>query len=169
MLQRVGKGATGIVAFVASLLSVVFVLWPALKPDEPAPARSARLSNVTLEPNLSFGQYLDRIDQSRKPFPRSELEQRVAFAQFDFTIEGYKDKRLPLRWQLFDVRTGDRLAQARDVYITAVANRDSGTWQIYAPLPRGGRRRLQFEIQLYDDRNAVPLSRVRTQQFPGLR
>ena len=72
------------------------------KPEAPPAARSATLSNVTLDRSVAFGQYLDRIKLTRAPYTPATLSRRGAYVEFDYAIAGYKGKRLPLRWQLVD-------------------------------------------------------------------
>ena len=55
-------------------------------------------SNAQVEPGLTFGQYLDRTEQTRNPYSRAQLDRRGAHV--DFLVRGYKDKKLPLRWRV---------------------------------------------------------------------
>ena len=59
---RIARVVSSTIGLAATILGVVFVLWPSLKPEAPPAARSATLSNVTLDRSVAFGQYLDRID-----------------------------------------------------------------------------------------------------------
>ena len=126
----------------------------------PPAARSATLSNVTLDRSVAFGQYLDRIKLTRTPYTPATLSRRGAYVEFDYAIAGYKGKRLPLRWQLVDARTADQLAQSEDLGIKAQATTDRGTWFVWVPLPHGHGRRFFVQIQLYKQDGRVPLSRV---------
>jgi hypothetical protein len=162
---RVGRWVSALVGFVATLLGVVFVLFPALKPDEPAPTKGAKLSNPTREA-LSWGQYLDRNDLRRAPYDASALRRRGISVEFDYVIEGYKDKFLPLRWQLIDARDGEQLGNARDTLFESKAQTDKGTWDVWVPLTRHRAQRVYVQLQLYEDRGDVPISRLRT---PSLR
>jgi hypothetical protein len=155
------------VGFVATVLGVVFVLWPSLKPEGPAPSRRAAVSNVTLERNVAFGQYLDRVKISRASYGPADLARRGVLVEFDYTIEGYKGKRLPLRWQLLDAQSADQVAQSEDLGITAEATTDRGTWPLWVAVPRGATRRFTINIQIYKSGGDVPLSRARTARFPG--
>jgi len=165
---RIARGAAGAVGFVATLLGVIFVLWPSLKPEGPPPAKSATLTNATVDRNLTFGQYLDRIEQSRSSYQPADLRKRGAIVQFDYRIEGYKGKRLPLRWQLVDSRSGDQLAHSRDMRLIAEAGTDRGNWPQWIPIPAGRRpRRVFVQLQLYEPSGRFPLSRLRTPVFRG--
>jgi hypothetical protein len=164
----------------------LFALWPSIEPqDAPAPkaarlsnptpsskpqdapaTKAARLSNLTLDRDITFGQYLDRKDLPRAPYQPHQLGRRGAYVAFDFRVEGYRGKRLPLRWQLVDARTGDQVNQSRDVAITPAANTDQGSWDVWVPFPRG-RRRFYVQVQLYDNAGVVPIGRLRTERFAG--
>jgi hypothetical protein len=164
---RIARWTAAVVGFAATLTGLIFALWPALKPEGPPAVRSAKLSNLAVDRNITFGQYLDRIEQSRRPYGRAELAERGVLVQFDFAIQGYKGKRLPLRWQLIDARSGEQLDQSRDLLITPLASSDSGSWPVWVKTPRGRSRRLYVQLQLYNDRGSVPLSRLRTETFSG--
>jgi hypothetical protein len=86
---------------------------------------------------------------------------------FDFRIQGYRGDRLPLRWQLLDIGTGDQVAQSRDVAIVPEADDDEGTWDVWVPVPRDAGRRFFVQVQLYNDRGDVPIARLRTATFAG--
>jgi len=142
------------------------VLGPLLKPQDAPATKAARLSNLTLDRDISFGQYLDRKELSRKPYEPAVLARRGAYVAFDFRVEGYRGKRLPLRWQLIDARTGDQLDQSRDIAITPAATTDQGSWDVWVPLPRG-HKRFYVQVQLYDNAGLVPIGRLRTERFPA--
>jgi len=163
-LPRVARWTTGVVGFAATLLGVVFVLFPALQPEPPAPTKGAKLSDPTRE-RLSWGQYLDRKDLDRAPYDAPALRRRGIFVEFDYAIEGYKNKALPLRWQLIDASRGDQLGKSRDTLIVPEASTDKGSWDVWVPLPRRRVQRLFVQLQLYNDRGDVPIGRVRTPPF----
>jgi hypothetical protein len=162
--RRPGARVVG-TGLVVALVGTFVILWPSLKPHDAPTTKAARLSNPTLDRDVNFGQYLDRKELSRKPYQDAQLARRGAFVAFDFRIEGYRGKRLPLRWQLVDARTRDQLAQSRDVAITPDATTDQGSWDVWVPVPRG-HRRLFVQMQLFDDEGIDGLiARLRTKTF----
>jgi hypothetical protein len=171
---RRGAAAAAALGLVAAAVAAFVVAWPSIKPSDPPATKAARLSHLTLDRDVTFGQYLDRKGFSRDPYQPSTLAQRGAFVAFDFRITGYDGKKLPLRWQLVDARTGDQLDQSKALSITPAANTDQGSWDVWVPLPRG-RRRLYVQVQLYEDAGRVPIGarvpigRLRTERFasPG--
>ena len=156
----------GITAIAALLLVGAFLLLT-LKPHlfGSAPVKAAELRNPTLDRNISFGQYLDRKHVSRESYTPALLARQGALVTFDFRIEGYKNKRLPIRWQLIDAQTGDQAKQGSDVSIIPSADIDQASWDFWVPIPGGDDRRYFVELQLYDDREAVPIGRLRTATF----
>jgi hypothetical protein len=154
------------VTFAATVTGLIFGLWPALRPAEPPAAKGATLTNATVD-RASFGQYLDRTGSSRSPFRPAQLDRRGALVGFDFNIEGYVGRDLPLRWQLIDARTGEQVRQSRDYFMTPSANEDKNSWWIWTPVPHRRGHRFFVEIQLLDDRAGVPLGRIRTDPFSG--
>jgi hypothetical protein len=161
-----GRATAAAVTFAATVIGLVFALWPAARPDEPPAAKGATLRNLTLD-RVSFGQYLDRIAQSRSPYVRAQLQRRGLLVGLDFKIEGYRSKQLPLQWQLIDARSGDQIARSRDLFITPTANVDRNTWSVWIRAPRGRARRFFVELELLDDRGEVPLGRLRSARFTG--
>jgi hypothetical protein len=163
-LPRAARAIAGMVGFAATVMGALFVLWPSLKPQAPPTDRGATFSHAQVEPDLSFGEYLDRIEQSRGPYGPADLARRGAYVEFDFSVRGYKDKELPLRWQLIDARTGAQLDHSRDLRIKPLVATDAGSWNVWIALPPRARR-LYVQVQLYDDGGTVPIGRVRTPTF----
>jgi hypothetical protein len=162
---RLAKAVSAVVGFIAVLLGLIFLLWPSLKPEPPSPTRDVKLSHLTLERPVTFGAYLRRINQSAGGLEPAVLKQAGALAAFDFTVEGYKDRRLPLAWQLVDAGNGEKLDGNRDLSIKPEVTKDSGNWPLWVPLPKGHPRRLFIEIQLYEPRGVVALGSLRTRTF----
>jgi hypothetical protein len=124
------RSISAVVAFVGMLLGIIFVLWPSLTPHGPPATKSATLQKLTLDRNVTFGQYLDRIEHSQTPFEPNTLARRGALVEFEFIITGYRAKRLPLRWQLIDAETGDQIDCSRDILIAPSATTERGTWNV---------------------------------------
>jgi hypothetical protein len=162
---RAAKAVAAVVAFIASVLGILFLLWPSLKPEPPSRTRKVDLSRLKLERPVTFGAYLRRIHQPPGDLTDATLNQRGALASFDFVIVGYKDRRLPIAWQLIDTRAGDVLAENRDVWLEPEANNDSGNWPVWVPLPKGEHRRAFIEVKLYEPRGVVALRTLRTRAF----
>jgi hypothetical protein len=164
--SRIAKAVAAAVSFTATAIGLIFGLWPALKPSEPPAAKGATLSQVTLD-RVRYGQYLDRIAVSRYGYRQAQLERGGVLVGVTFKVTGYQSKRLPLQWRLIDARTGDQIEQSRDLFYVPAANEDQNSWSVWVAVPPGGARRFFIEVELLDDRGAVPLGRVRTERFHG--
>jgi hypothetical protein len=163
---RFTKSIPAVVAFIASVLGIVFLLWPSLKPEAQSPTRHVELSEPTLERSVTFGAYLKRINQPPGGLEDAVLKERGALASFDFVIEGYKDRPLPLTWQLIDTRSGEVLDENRDIRLEAEVTKDSGTWHVWVPLPKGERKRVFIMIELFQPGGVIALETLRTRTFP---
>jgi hypothetical protein len=170
---RVGRAAAASVSFAVAVLGLVFLLWPSLKPEppaavkpEPPPAvKEAHLSDITVDRHVTFAAYLDRGAYSRMSITRADLRRTGVLIGFAFTIQGYEGRRLPLRWQLIDARTGEQVSQRQDLFIVPEAAADRSTFPIWVRPPSGRRRVFFVEVELRDDRSPAPLDRLRTRRF----
>lgn len=154
---RAARWSTAAVGFVAALLGVVFVLFPALKPSVPVTPPDMR-ATVSAHPSaaiLTYGQYLDRSNVPRGQLDAVALGRRGIVVQFDFTITGYQNRALPIRWELLDARQGDQLDQSADATITSSAPvSDSGVYYIWAPLPNRRADPVYVAVQLLQPKDA---------------
>jgi hypothetical protein len=87
--------------------------------------------------------------------------------QFHFVVTGYEGKPLPLKWELFDARSGDQVGESRAITVKAQSNRDEGDWHAWVPLPQR-RGRFFVLVQILDPEGVVPLAQLQTPDFPGL-
>jgi hypothetical protein len=165
LVLRLAKTTAAVVAFTGSVLGIVFVLWPSLKPEPPSPTHRVDLSELRLERGVTKAAYLRRIHQPAGGLEDAVLNERGALASFDFEIEGYKNRRLPVVSQLVEARGGDVIEENRDIGLTPEATEDRGNWPIWVPLPRGERRRVFIQMQLYEPRGVIALKTLTTHPF----
>jgi hypothetical protein len=135
------------------------------KPEASSPTRRVTLSGLKLERPVTFGAYLKRIHQSPGGLAAAELNRRGALVSFDFVTEGYKDRSLPVEWQLIDARSGDVLDENRDVSIKPEVTKDSGNWPVWVPLWKAQHRRVFIQVALYEPRGVIALKTLRTRTF----
>jgi hypothetical protein len=157
-------GAIGsTVTVISAVVGLVFGLAPELKPEPPAPQRSATLTSVDFAPSLSMRQMLDRTDQSSAGLTREELAARVVFLRYRFETVGYKGKELPIKTELIEAN-GDQVHEQRPFEIVPQANEDHGTWYTWAPLPRS-RGRYRLLLQIFEPNEVVPIDELRSEPF----
>jgi hypothetical protein len=164
---RLAKAMAALVGFVGSLLAIIFLLWPSLKPEAPSPTRHVALSGLKLERPVTFGAYLKRIRQPPGGLEDAVLNERGALVSFDFVIEGYKNRPLPLTWQLIDARDGTVVDENPDIRLEPEVTKDSGTWRTWVPLSKRKRRRVFVLIELFQPRGVIALKTLRTRTFPS--
>jgi hypothetical protein len=162
----IANAIAAVATFAATMTGLIFGLWPALKPTDPPATKGATLSNTTVD-HVTFGQYLDRDGRSRSPYRSAHLQRRGALVGFDLNVKGYLNKHLPLRLQLLDARTGDQVNQSRDFSFIPRATNDHNSLSFWMRVPTGRNRRFYVEVQLLDNRGAIPLGRIRTNRFSG--
>ncbi len=171
-LRRVTKrsvaAASGIgviVGLASAILTTLLVILPNLKPST---TNLVAISNVVVEPNVTFGQYLQHpstvlalrargmdIDSMRR---RSQalLGDGGAAVDFQFEVRGYGGTTLQTRWTLFDGDTGERLGESEQLDplpLTFVAEKkeaDIGTWEIWVRTSDQGRKSYFVRIEMYD-------------------
>jgi hypothetical protein len=154
---------------VAAIIGVVFTLSPNLKPEPLPPKRSAELSELALDPNARYSQYIDRLRVKRlrkSDFTPEKLREQGAVVSFRVRMVGYKDEPLHLDWQLIDVSTGRELHEDRSTVFIPSVNDDEATKDIWVAYPRqDGPFRLEIQLLLQRGNNFVVLSRLETKEF----
>jgi hypothetical protein len=154
-----------ILTVISALVGLVFLFVPGLKPEPPAPTRSARLASVEFVPSLSMRQMLDRTDQSTAGLTREELATRVVFLRYRFETVGYKGKELPIKTELIRADR-DEVNEQRPFAIVPQANEDNGTWFTWAELPRD-RARYRLLLQIFEPDEVVPIDELQSEPFRG--
>ena len=91
-----------------------------------------------MDEGATFAQYLARIDQPRSGYSDAALRRRGALLDFRVRIEGFKDRRLLLKWELFDQRSGDEVDESKAIQIEPTNETNESTWQFWIHVPRRG-------------------------------
>jgi hypothetical protein len=161
-------GALGaIITLVSGLLGLVFLLLPSLKPEASAPPpvhRAVHLSRVSFDPRITFAQYLQRSHIPAGDLDRATLARPGALLTIHYEIIGYKDVRLPLRWQLLDLRSAGEMGEEQAITISGISQHDEGDWLVWAPLPRRPGRYV-LDVALLPPKGVVPLATLRGPRF----
>src|SRR5438105_2160928 len=77
---------------ITAIVTLVFLLFPRFKPQEPVERRGVTVSDVKVSPR-ELGDYL--------------------VVRFSAHVQGYKDETLPVLWMLYDVDTGKPVTNGR--------------------------------------------------------
>ena len=157
-------GAGGLASAVAGVLGLVFLVWPALKPESPPAAASGRIVPEELEivdRGLPLGDYCRRRGLPCPGLSPAQLGARGHVVSFAVEAEGYEDKRLPLRWSMYAAATGQRVADPAfndqaawpdDTYVPA-RRQDRNTGEFWVPLP-GDPGTYYVRLELYPHEGA---------------
>jgi len=159
------SGVGVIVGLASAILATLFVILPNLKPST---TNLVAISNVVVEPNVTFGQYLQHpstalalrargiaIDDIRRRSQALLGDGGVA-VDFQFEVRGYGGATLRTRWTLFDGDTGDRLGESEQLDplpLTFVARKneaDIGTWGVWVRTFDQQRTSYFIRVEMYD-------------------
>ena len=168
VLALVGQ-AGAIVSLVSGLVGLVFVFRPGCQPQPPPDRASAAISDVSVEPGVRFGQYLQRLDYPAGTLSRSYLRRKGVLVQFHFKIDGFKGKALPLETQVIDDDTHDLVpgGSTRGISITPGTNADEGDWFAWSPVPAKPHR-YHLVVTIKQPDGNVDLRAFPTPRFKGL-
>lgn len=167
--------ATSLLAVLATLVTLasgvvglLFVLSPGLKPEPPAPVRAVEISELRLDQNATFRQYLARAKtKASGDYTAQTLRKRGAIVSLEITAVGYKGVDLPVSWQLFERRTGTEASKDQSLVITPQANSDTANLDLWIPIApdHPGTYFVAVELLLERDHGAVVLRRRETEPF----
>lgn len=162
------KKAGVFVGLIASVLGVVFLLFPQLKPQSSGPPanQSAAVTGIVVNPRTTRGQFLDYSDQSKLGFTKSQLAELGASAFARVQIVGYRGHKLILERQVVDARTGNVVGETRDFTVVPPADSVNHRWWDWTPL-RPGRGSYIMVIKVLDDQQHAAIACGQTPLFAG--
>ena len=147
-----GLKLPALIAFIAAATNVAFDYFPDLRPD-PQIQLNAALRAVAMEPDVAFRDYLRRIGRTPSEDDQpAQLRTRGNLFYVEAQTQGLKDEPSQLRWHLYDVNSGKRLASQ----LTGGAGwkTRSGTpsdrliYLVWEQIPtQPGRYKLRFELR----------------------
>jgi hypothetical protein len=175
-LVYVGQ-AGGIVALVASVVGLLFLFKPGWKPEPPPDVGTLRIVESSVRQPVTFGRYLERVRLPPLGVTRAFRQRQGLLIEFDYEVEGFRGKRLPIQWELVDAKTNDRVvADGEDdttgndaVAIVPSTNHEAAKWFVWVPAPAAGRR-YYVTVTIYQPRRGdvdVPLADFDTAVFDG--
>jgi hypothetical protein len=137
-LKTILGAAAAVIGVVASATALIFTFAPDLQPSGAAPTQAASLSELTVDEGATFAQYLARLDEPTEGYAKAVLQRRGALLDFRVRIEGFKDRALVLKWELFDRRSGEQVDESTAIQIEATNQANEATWQFWIPVPGTG-------------------------------
>jgi hypothetical protein len=168
-LRTLFKALAAVVGVATSVTALIFTFAPDLKPSGAAPTQAAKLSELSVDEAATFGQYLARIDQPRAGYTEADLHRRGALLDFRVRIDGFKNRRLLLKWELFDKESGDEIDQSTAIQIEPTNQTNEATWQFWVPIPRdGGPYVAIVELIEQKQNHLLKLATIRTKDLPAI-
>jgi hypothetical protein len=177
-LAYVGQAAA-LVGLIGGIVGLVFVFKPGWKPQPPPDVGTLKITDSSVRQPVTFRRYLERIGQHPGDLTPEYLRRPGLLVEFDYVAEGFAGKRLPLRWELIDAKTNERVvvddptgddAGGNDaVGLTPSTNNEARKWFVWVPRPEAGRT-YYVTVTLYQPRKGdvdVPLEDFDTPKFTG--
>jgi hypothetical protein len=164
---RLAGEITGIVSALATVVGLLFVLAPSLKPEPPPLRKEAFFREIEVERNVTRAQYLQRIDSGPGSYAPKQLREAGVLVRFNVVMTGHKGDELPLRWALYDARSGGQIHKDKATTLSPEADTDQASWQVWTPLPQK-RGKYYVLLQLFEEDGLVPINHAQTQAFAGV-
>ena len=168
------KAVGGVAAAIATIVGLVFLFFPDLRPSPTPDEGSATLSKPTLEQPVTYRQYLDRVEVPAEGSTEEQLARPGVLAGVMVTIKGYRGQALPLSWYVLDLGTHDIVdRQSQRHFVKADRNETPAVWPFWVPLPSGPGP-FKVVLQIYPPNakpgrpGVVPLAEAETDPFPGV-
>lgn len=165
-LRRTVVAFTALVTILSAALGIALATTDVESVVAPAPAvRATELTLGQTDLNVSFRQYLERLQQPVAEFTQTQLRRVGNLYSVRLQALGYRQERLALRWSLLDAETRRPVAGSRNVFETGFvpdARSLTADQQVWIPLPKKpGRYAVSFRIT----NEGLPLSIVQSTPF----
>lgn len=144
-----------ILGVVAAGVSAFFLLRPNL---EESTVNLVRIGRIEVEPDVAEASYFKQrpvvlyLGETLEHQPR----RLGTVIHFTYEVEGLRNQLLPLRWSLFDARSGRRIGDSEHLDplpIGGVEARkkglDSGSWEVWVDTSKCRARRYFIRIEIY--------------------
>lgn len=159
-----------LVALLSSAVSLVFVLWPGLRPD-PRSNREAEVSVFAVERGVRYDDFLRRAQRVRDPGIAPNLRGQLVYAEA--RVRGFKRRTVRLRWSAYHADTRTRydapaLEDIGDSERTLETPTDRFVQPIWVPPVYCADRRYFVRVELVDDDGFI-LAVADSEAFSGLR
>ena len=161
---------SAIVGLIAGILGLVFIAFPALRPEAPQDTGTVEVSDVRVRQPVTFARYLKRLKLPPGQLSEEFLARRGVMIEFQTQIEGFRGKQLPLRWELNDAATNDVVDEDQAVTIKPSTNNEGRTWFVWAPAPETTGK-YYVTVTIYQPPKGevdVPLEAFDSPEFTGL-
>lgn len=160
-------GQAGVlVGLIGGIVTLVFVFRPGWKPKV-VDVGTAKITDVRVLEPVTFKRYLQEQELSTGTLSREQLLKSGVMVSFHYELDGFRGRRVPLRWELNEAKTNALVDQDQAVTITPSTNAEGRDWFVWVPQPRA-RRRYYITVTLYQPgKQLVPLEHFDTASFTG--
>jgi hypothetical protein len=159
--------AGAVVGLITGLLSLVFIARPGCAPKAPPDTGTGQISDVRVVSPVTFKRFLQHMNVGTGTMSREQLRRVGVLVQFHYELKGFAAQKLPLRWELNDARSNDRVAEDSAITIRPSTNDEGRTWFMWVPTPKT-RRTYYIVGTIYQPGGAVPVQDFRSPDFRGL-
>ncbi len=153
-----------LVTIAATVIGLVFVFRPGCTPQD---VGKATIGEVRVVRPVTFGRYLQHLELPAGSLSREQLRRRGVMIEFAYEINGFRGKKLPLRWELNEAVTNDLVGQDQAVTITPSTNAEGRKWFVWVPAPMTDKR-YYVTVTIYQPGGTVPLQDFDSPPFRGL-
>jgi len=152
-----------IVTITATVIGLVFLFHPGCSPQD---VGKATIDDVRVVQPVTFQRYLQRLELPPGSLSGQQLRRPGVMIEFHYEIDGFRGKKLPLRWELNDAATNDLVDQDQAVTIQPSTNAEGRKWFVWVPAPATGRK-YYVTVTIYQPNGSVPLQDFDSPPFRG--
>jgi hypothetical protein len=152
-----------VVALTSSVITLIFELWPGLKPD-PRTNLGADVAIFAIDPGVTYGGYLERLSftpadrrarlkaacGASRRCGRLKLHGEEVYVRT--TVDGFKRRSISMRLSLYNAGTHTRVEGASDVDVAKErlsSPSDRAVVPVWLICPPGASRRYFVRVELY--------------------
>ena len=158
-----------IVGLVSGIIGLVFLFKPDLQPTGEAAEQAATLSQLNVQPNAPFREYLARVDLPSTAYTKAQLARRGALLRFRVRITGFEGQRLVLEVGALRQEDREQVDESKATTIRPSTGTNQANWNFWVPLPkRPGPFYAVVELQQPNENSLLALDTLETEPFRGL-
>jgi hypothetical protein len=157
---------TALVGLISGVATLLFLFFPGLKPIH-VDVGTAAITDITVQQPVTFRRFLQEMELGPGTMSRKWLDRPGELVSFHYQLDGFKGRKIPLRWELNNAATNDLVAQDQGVTIKPSTNSEGRDWYVWVPQPPV-RRSYYITVTLYQpEKQLVPLKHFDTHAFTG--
>jgi len=157
---------TALVGLISGIVTLIFVFRPGWKPTH-VDVGTATITDVTVLQPVTYGRYLQKQELPAGTMSHEQLVKPGVMVSFHYELDGFRGKKLPLRWELNAAATNKLIDQDQALTIIPSTNAEGRDWFVWVPAPKA-RRTYYITVTIYQpQKQLVPLKHFDTKPFRG--